>query len=88
MTPDPGVPTERTQTVIAQTTTGPQPPERVDFVLILLFAGMFLFTILLLIVEKIFPMDGQIFQIMAGLVTAFSGAFFGRILPSTPRTPR
>jgi hypothetical protein len=55
-----------------------------DYVTVLLFAGMLIFTILLIIVEKFFHDDGQIFQVMAGLVTGFSGAFFTRIKGASP----
>ena len=52
-----------------------------DPVLLLLFAGMVLFTAMLIIVDKAFPNDGQTFQVISGLLTGFSGAFFGRLVP-------
>ena len=55
---------------------------KVDKILYLLFAGIVIFSILLIFVEKFFMSDGQMFQVMAGVLTAFSGAFFGRINPS------
>jgi hypothetical protein len=53
-----------------------------DPVLLLLFGGMCLFTFVLLAVTKFFSEDGQIFQVISGLVMGFAGAFFGRIKPS------
>ena len=55
---------------------------KVDKILYLLFAGIVIFSVLLIFVEKFFMSDGQMFQVMAGVLTAFSGAFFGRINPS------
>jgi hypothetical protein len=72
---DPPSQVTRTTTV----TAGPAPNNAIDHVLYLLFAGMVIFAIAVFLVEKFFPMDGQIFQVMAGLLTGFSGAFFTRI---------
>lgn len=47
----------------------------------LLFIGMVIFAALLFVSEKFFPMDGQMFQVIAGLLTGFSGAFFMRVKP-------
>lgn len=47
----------------------------------LLFVGMIFFTGMLFAAEKWFPADGQMFQVVAGLLTGFSGAFFMRVKP-------
>ena len=61
---------------------------RIDPVLLLLFLGMLVFTGLLLLISKWSPNDGQTFQVISGLLTAFSGAFFLRIKPKTEdKTP-
>jgi cytochrome c biogenesis protein CcdA len=56
-------------------------PNRIEPVVLLLFVGMLVFTGILLFVEKFYPNDGQMFQVIAGLLTAFSGAFFMRVKP-------
>lgn len=55
--------------------------DKVEPVVYLLFAGMVVFAILLFVSEKIFPSDGQMFQVIAGMLTGFSGAFFMRVKP-------
>lgn len=52
---------------------------KVEPVVYLLFAGMMFFTAIVLICDKFFPNDGQVFQVMANLLAGFSGAFFMRI---------
>lgn len=64
----------------------PTPREKVDPVLYLLFVGMVFFTFILIGSEHYFMSDGQMFQVIAGLLAGFSGAFFGRITP-TKQTP-
>lgn len=59
--------------------------KRIDPVLLLLVYGMIFFTIVLIGVEHFFPNDGQVFQVISGLITAFSGAFFLRVKPQTPQ---
>ena len=54
---------------------------RLEPVVVLLFIGMLVFTGILLYVQKFFPNDGQTFQVIAGLLSAFSGAFFMRVKP-------
>lgn len=56
--------------------------KQIDPVLYLLFIGMVFFAIILIFCEHYFMSDGQMFQVMAGLLTGFGGAFFGRINPS------
>lgn len=55
--------------------------DKVEPVIILLFIGMIFFTGMLFCAEKWFPADGQMFQVVAGLLTGFSGAFFMRVKP-------
>jgi len=50
-------------------------------VVLLLFLGLFLSVAFLFLSEKWFPMDGQMFQVMAGLVGFFTGALGLRINP-------
>jgi hypothetical protein len=56
---------------------------KIDPVLILLFLGMWLATATLIGVDILFKSEGQIFQVLSGLVTAFAGAFFARMKPDT-----
>ena len=53
----------------------------------LLFIGILFFTILLITMSKWSPTDGQTFQVISGLLTAFSGAFFARINPQSRVAP-
>jgi hypothetical protein len=46
-----------------------------DPVLKLLLVGILFFTAALFYCEHRFPSDGQIFQVIAGLLTGFGGAF-------------
>lgn len=57
-------------------------PEQIDRVLYLLFAGMLFFTAVLIGVEYFFKDDAQVFQVIAGILTGFTGAFFGRLKPN------
>lgn len=50
-------------------------------VLVLLFAGMIIYTLIVLGVAIFMPKDGQTFQLLTGVLGAFVGAFFGRINP-------
>jgi hypothetical protein len=54
---------------------------RLDHVVVLLFVGMLVFTAILMYEAQARPNDGQTFQVIAGLLTAFSGSFFTRIKP-------
>ena len=58
----------------------------VDGVTLLLFGGMIFFTLVLLLVEKFYPNDGQVFQVFAGLLSGFAGAFFLRVKPPESST--
>lgn len=50
--------------------------------IVILMTGLVLtFTILLIFVAKTMSSDGQTFQIIAGLVTGFSGALLMRVKP-------
>jgi len=56
---------------------------RVDPVLYLLLIVILSFTGMLVFVEFKFPNDGQLFQVISGMVTGFSGAFLLRVKPQT-----
>lgn len=56
-------------------------PWRLDPVLLLLVSVMFIFTAIILFVEFKFKDDVQLFQLMGGILTTASGAFFGRLIP-------
>lgn len=61
----------------------------IDFIAILLFIGIVVFAGAMVLVDQVFKDDPQIFQVFAGLVTAFSGGFFTRIKSSpTPAQPQ
>lgn len=54
----------------------------VDPVLWLLVAMMVFFTLVMIACEVWFVTDSQLFQVFAGVLTALSGAFLGRIKPA------
>lgn len=56
--------------------------QKFDRTLLLLFVGIILFTMILFASEIWFMSDSQMFQVIAGVLTAFTGAFFGRIKPA------
>lgn len=60
---------------------------KLEPVIALLFVGMIFFTAMLFAAEKWFPNDGQMFQVVAGLLTGFSGAFFMRVKPKATEHP-
>lgn len=60
---------------------------KIDPVLWLLFLGMVLAAGTLIFVEHFFKDDGQVFQVFAGLLASFSGAFFLRVKPREPSQP-
>src|SRR4051812_44212317 len=53
-------------------------------VLVLLFVGILIFAATLIAVDILLPKEGEVFTTMAALLSGFSGAFFGRINPTTP----
>jgi hypothetical protein len=55
--------------------------QRLEPVELLLMGGIVFFTICLFISERFFPSDGQIFQVVSGLLTGFGGAFLMRVKP-------
>ena len=57
-------------------------PEKIDPVLYMLIGGMVFFTVILFASEIWFSSDSQLFQVVAGVLTGFTGAFFGRLKPS------
>ena len=59
-----------------------QQTEKVDPVLYLLFIGMVFFTAVLIGVEYFFKDDGQVFQVVAGILTGFAGSFFTKLKTS------
>lgn len=48
----------------------------------LLFGAIIFLVLVLVVVAKWSPNDGQTFQVISGLLTTFSGAFVGRMVPS------
>ncbi len=64
--------------------------KRMDPILKLLLAGIVFFTVVLLYTQKWFPDDGQTFQVVAGLLTSFGGAFlaFARKELGVPDEPK
>jgi len=47
----------------------------------LLYGGIMFLVLVLVGVSKWSPNDGQTFQVISGLLTTFSGAFVGRMVP-------
>ena len=56
---------------------------RQDRITLLLLGATVFFAILLVVVDKLFPNEGQVFQVLANLTSGFAGAFFTRIQPAT-----
>lgn len=56
-------------------------PEPLEPILMLLASLMIFFTAMIFVAEHFFPNDGQIFQVVSGLLTGISGAFLMRIKP-------
>ncbi len=61
--------------------------EPLEPVLILLSGLMIFFTAMIFVAEHFFASDGQIFQVISGLLTGISGAFLMRIKPRGPASP-
>lgn len=55
--------------------------KRIDPILFLLLGGMVFFTGVLVYTAHAFKDDGQIFQVLSGLVIGFSASFFTRVTP-------
>lgn len=65
--------------------TGDGGENRIEPIVLLLVGLVLFFTCILVWVAKFMSSDGQTFQIIAGLVTGFSGALLMRVKPkSTP----
>ena len=56
-------------------------PSRIEPVLLLLAFLVVLFAGALFVSERMFPQDGQIFQVISGLTTGFAGALLLRVKP-------
>jgi hypothetical protein len=54
---------------------------KVEPIVLLLVALVIFFTVILIGVARMMSSDGQTFQIIAGLVTGFSGALLMRVKP-------
>lgn len=54
---------------------------KIEAVVGLLFVGVMLTLLLLFAAEKLFPNDGQIFQVVSGVITTFLGALAAKIDP-------
>lgn len=56
---------------------------KIEPVLVLLSVLVLVFTGCLFASEHWFPMDGQIFQVISGLLTGFGGALLMRVKPAS-----
>ena len=63
-------------------------PQRIEPITMLLFGGLVFFAFLLIFVEWRFNSDAQVFQVIAGVLTGFAGAFFGRMKPDSGDKPQ
>ena len=61
--------------------------KQLDPVLALLFAGIVFSAIALAVIDWFFKGEGQVFQVIAGLLMSFNGAFFLRIMPDKHDPP-
>ena len=67
---------------VTKTTTvssGPQAHPPVDHTLLLIMGGTIFFAVMLLVSEIFFMADSQLFQVFAGLLTGFGGAFLAKV---------
>jgi len=66
-----------------------KPDNKIEPIVLLLCSLVIFYTICLVVVAKLMSSDGQTFQIIAGLVTGFSGALLMRVKPrgTTPDDP-
>ena len=55
--------------------------EKLDPTLYLLVGLVAFFTVIVIYCEHIFPKDGQVFQVFAGMLTGFGGALLLRVKP-------
>jgi hypothetical protein len=55
--------------------------DHVEPILVLLAVMMMFLLVAMFFSEHFFPNDGQMFQVVCGLLTGISGAFLGRIKP-------
>lgn len=58
--------------------------QKLEPVVLLLFVGVLVFAGLLLLSDRLFHDDAQIFQVLAGVESGFAGALFARIKPAEP----
>jgi hypothetical protein len=58
-----------------------KPDNKIEPIVLLLCSLVIFYTICLVVVAKLMSSDGQTFQIIAGLVTGFSGALLMRVKP-------
>lgn len=56
---------------------------RIEPILLLLFAGILLSAVALIFISAFMPANGQLFEVIASLLSAFVGAFFMRINPKS-----
>lgn len=49
----------------------------------LLLATTIFFALVLIAIDKLFPNEGQVFQVIANLTSGFAGAFFHALSPSS-----
>jgi hypothetical protein len=56
---------------------------KIEPVVSLLAVLMIVFTVALFVSNAMFPMDGQMFQVIASLVSGVTGAFMMRVKPRT-----
>ena len=57
---------------------------KVDRITAMLWLSVMIFAGVLVVVDKLFPNEGQVFQVIAGLATGFMGALLNRITPPHP----
>jgi len=58
----------------------------IEPIILLLAALLIFFTAALFVSEKLFPQDGQIFQVISGLLTGIGGALMMRVKPPSDKS--
>ena len=56
---------------------------RVEPILLLLFAGILFFSVLLIVITVFVPNSERLFEVFSSIVAAFVGAFFLRVNPKS-----
>ena len=63
-------------------TPGETQQGKIEPIVMLLFSGMIFFTIMLVVVDRLFPMETQAFDVIRDVITTLLGALILKINPA------